>query len=197
MTRLDFRYFENSLKAEGCLKQESLVLAAKCGDQRPTDASSKVQCASAVPLVSIPTSAILKAIKLKAKDFEQTNNRNKMQDKDLYNNMFEIKLKCEYDELQNYRYDMRANIDTITQYSKRCSPMQTNHSRTVSKYSKFSKRTPSVVSHFGTPIPKKKNMFVKKFSKSPVIIRGGQNNQNSLNRNIVLHKKVSLDSKMI
>ena len=52
----------------------------------------------------------------------------------------------------------------------------------------MSKRTQSISSYYHSPIPKKKNMFVKKFSKSPNLV-SEQIGQNSFNRNLIKHKK--------
>lgn len=108
------------------------------------------------------------------------NNRNKMEQKDLYKHLFEIKLKCDYDDLRYYREEIKANIDTISNNS----PLRSNNK----SRSNLSKRTQSVSSFYASPIPKKKNMFVKKFSKSPNLVRE-QISQNSFNRNIIKHKK--------
>ena len=79
--------------------------------------------------------------------------------------MFEIKLNCDFDTLRQYRDEIKANIDTIS----RCSPLRSNkHNQSKSN---LSKKTPSVASFYASPIPKKKNMFIKKFSKSPNLIR--------------------------
>ena len=88
------------MKAEGCLKAERLVYMAKFTGHQALHSGQKIQCGTAVPLVSIPTDSILKAVRLRPNDFEIPNNRNKWIQQDLYQNMFEIKLKCDYEALR-------------------------------------------------------------------------------------------------
>lgn len=104
-----------------------------------------------------------------------------MEQKDLYKHLFEIKLKCKYDDLRYYKEEIKANMDTISMNS----PLRSNNNKSRSN---LSRNTKSISSYYASPIPKKKNMFVKKFSKSPNLIRD-QISQNSFNRNIIKHKK--------
>jgi len=90
--------------------------------------------------------------------------------------MFEIKLKCNYEDLHQYREEARANLDTVSRNSP-------HRSHQGSNYSRKSIGAKSVSSFYGSPIPKKRNMFERqRFPKSPHTNLVGQHSLNSFKR---------------
>lgn len=62
------------------------------------------------PLVSIPYSAISKVVKVSPTEFEVPKNRNELRQKELFAQMFEIKLQCEYEDIYLYREVEKVQI---------------------------------------------------------------------------------------
>ena len=90
--------------------------------------------------------------------------------------MFEIKLKCNYEDLHQYREEARANLDTVSRNSPHRSNQGSNHSRK-------SLGAKSLSSFYGSPIPKKRNMFERpRFPKSPHTNLVGKHSLNSFKR---------------
>ena len=76
LTRKDFRYFENSLRAENCLNAENLIrMAQYTGKPVPSNLRGG-PTHTAAPLLSIPVGAMLRAQRLKESGFEIQKNRN-------------------------------------------------------------------------------------------------------------------------
>lgn len=69
------------------------------------------------PIISIPIKAIGEISNPDPKGFEKSNHRNKDAEKNLYNNMFEVKLKYKYEDLYRFR-----EIDKISNSSVGSSP---------------------------------------------------------------------------
>lgn len=62
------------------------------------------------PLLNVPFAAIASVIKLRNDTFEKQRNRNYLKEKHLYENLFEVKLKCPFDKIWEYRNTKRRSI---------------------------------------------------------------------------------------
>lgn len=60
--------------------------------------------------MSVPFAAIQKVVKIKPATFEKQRNRNFIREKPLYDNMFEIKLKCPFEDIWRYRNEERRQV---------------------------------------------------------------------------------------
>lgn len=69
------------------------------------------------PIVSIPLSAISQVIKLRKDEFEVPKNRNAQQQRLLFTQLFEIKLKFEYEQIYKYRMVDKASLPVPKQFN--------------------------------------------------------------------------------
>lgn len=86
--------------------------------------------------MSIPISAISHATRLPANAFETNKNRNYRKQKELFKQMFEIKLNCQYEKIYKYREIDRQSISGSRCHSRR------NSSGGLSMHSKYSQMSP-------------------------------------------------------
>jgi hypothetical protein len=58
----------------------------------------------------VPFAAIKNVVKLPASEFEKQRNRNFLKQRPLFENLFEIKLNCNFEDIYNYRNAERQSL---------------------------------------------------------------------------------------